>query len=103
MKGRIGKSTISMLNFLSFITKLWLRDRISLFLGNIHDSINALKKKMMYGSYFHMDQKNKQMHTYLHVYVCVCMVVFVCVCVCVCVERDKCGTILKMENLGKDT
>lgn len=53
----------------------------------------------MYGSYFHMDQKNKQMHTYLHVYVCVCMFV----CVCVCVETDKCGTILKMENLGKDT
>lgn len=46
-----------------------------------------------------MDQKNKQMHTYLHVYVCVCMFV----CVCVCVETDKCGTILKMENLGKDT
>ena len=41
----IGKSTILMLNFLSFITKLWLRNRISLFLGNIHDSINALKKR----------------------------------------------------------
>ena len=53
----------------------------------------------MYESYFHMDQKNKQTHTYLQVYACMCVFVFVCVCV----ERDKCGTLLKMVNLGKDT
>ena len=42
---------------------------------------------------------NKRTHICKCMHVCVCL----CLCVCVCVERDNCGTLLKMVNLGKDT
>lgn len=52
----------------------------------------GLKKDMMYDSYSHMIQKNKHTHVCTHI----------CVCVhCVSREKDKCGIILKMVNLGK--